>query len=277
VAFLQRTGVTSVFPLVAAVHVAVATASCGGKGADGPHGADPERQSDAEYDVARDYFEKNQPRSALDHIRRAIELNEDNGKALLFASLVHLSFCATVRGFEDPDCRLSDAEAFARRALKVQENFREARNTLGQILINEKKYAEAVTVLEPLTKDPAFDSPYLAWGNFGWAQVMAGQVDAGIQSLKNSITQPLFCVGHYRLGVAYEKKGDFAAAETSLTNALSVDKDDCRNLQDAWLERGRVRIKLGKSADAKADFEKCRGISAETSSGKSCDQALKML
>ena len=131
-----------------------------------------------------------------------------------------------------------------------------------------------MSILEPLTKDPSFESSYLAWGNFGWAEVLAGQVDAGIEALKNSITEPRFCVGHYRLGVAYETKGDMAAAEQALTNAIGVDAPECKALQAAWQARARVRAKLGKVADARSDFEKCRDISAETLSGRACVEAL---
>jgi Tfp pilus assembly protein PilF len=248
--------------------------ACGPKTTGGPGAQSPERQSEAEYDVARDFFYKNQPRAALDHVRKAIELNEENDKALYFASLIHLSFCAGVQGLVAPDCNLAEAEKYARQALKVKEDFRDARNTLGQVLILEKKYREAIEVLEPLTKDAAYTEPHLAWGNYGWAQVEAGQLDAGIASLKNSITNPRFCVGHYRLGVAYERKGDFAQAEVSFTNAVTVDNPDCQNLQDAWEHRGRVRMRLGRIAEAKADFEKCRDISAESPTGKSCAHAL---
>jgi type IV pilus assembly protein PilF len=156
----------------------------------------------------------------------------------------------------------------------VDPNFREAKNTLGQILILEKRYAEAIAILAPLTKDPAFESSYLAWGNLGWAQVLAGHVEAGIESLKNSVTEQRFCVGHYRLGIAYEKKGDFAAAEQSLTNALSVEAPECKNLQAAWEERARVRERLGNLADARGDFEKCRDIAADSRAGKACVEAL---
>ncbi len=227
-----------------------------------------------EYDIARDYFYKGQPRAALDHVRKAIELDDQNAKALYFASTIHLFFCAGKLELADPDCRLADAETFVRRALQVQDNLREAKNTLGQILILEKRYPEAITVLEPLTRDPSFESSFLAWGNLGWAQVLDGRLDQGIESLKNSITEPRFCVGHYRLGVAYEKKGDLAAAEQSLTNALTVEAPECRNLQDAWGERAQVRTKLGKLADARADFQRCRDISNETPAGKACVDAL---
>jgi Tfp pilus assembly protein PilF len=237
----------------------------------------PEKASEAEYDLARDYFYKEQPRLALDHCKRAIELNDENAKALYFASTLHLFFCSGKLELQDPDCRLPDAEKFVRRALQVEPNFREAKNTLGQILILEKRYPEAMTVLEPLTKDPSFESSYLAWGNFGWAEVLGGKVDEGIEALKNSITEPRFCVGHYRLGIAYEKKGDLAAADQSLTNAVTVDAPACKNLQDAWRERADVRMKQARTADAKADYERCRDISAETFAGKACVEALARL
>lgn len=250
-----------------------AVSACSGRGPNAP-GVNPEAQSDSEYDLARDYFYKGQPRLALDHCRKAVELNDENAKALYFASTIHLFFCSGKLELTDPDCRLADAEKYVREAIKVKPDFREAENTLGQILILEKKYTEAMTVLEPLTRDPGFESSYLAWGNYGWAQVLAGQVDQGIESLKNAVTEPRFCVGDYRLGIAYERKGDLAAAEQSLTNALNVDAPECKNLQDAWEERAAVRMKLGKLADARADYQKCRDISADSLAGKSCVEAL---
>jgi type IV pilus assembly protein PilF len=248
-----------------------AVAACGSSN---PGVKNPERASEAEYDLARDFFYKGQPRQALDHCKKALALNDENTHALYFASTIHLFFCSGKLQLTDPDCRLSDAENYVRRALQIDSNFREAKNTLGQILILEKKYPEAMSVLEPLTKDPSFESSYLAWGNFGWAQVLAGQVDDGIESLKNSVTEPRFCVGHYRLGMAYERKGDLAAAELALTNAVSVDAPQCKNLQDAWQERAEVRMKLGNLADAKNDFEKCRDISVDTQAGRVCADAL---
>jgi len=254
----------------------VVVVGCGaGKGAAGPRPAQsPERQSEAEYDVARDLFYKGNARAALDHAKRATELDSDNYKAQYFTSTLYLSFCSAEQGLSSPDCRLADAEGHARKAIAAEENFRDARNLLGNVLILQKRYKEAIEVLQPLTKDPAYTETHLAWGNLGWAQVLGGAVDEGIASLKNSITQPKFCVGHYRLGAAYEKKGDLRSAETSLTNALSVDHPDCQNLQDAWELRARVRMKLGKADGGRADLEKCREIAAETSAGKACAQML---
>jgi hypothetical protein len=66
-------------------------------------------------------------------------------------------------------------------------------------------------------------------------------------------------------------------AEKAHTDALNVESPDCQNLQDGWYARGGVRTKLGKVADARADFERCRDISAESETGKSCAKMLASL
>jgi type IV pilus assembly protein PilF len=253
-----------------------ATVGCGGsgKGSTAPGAQSPERQSDAEYDLARDDFYRGKTRSALDHAKRAVDLNDENVKALYFTSTIYLWFCSTELGLKSPDCRLPEAERLAKAALKFDDSFRDARNLLGQVLILEQRYPEAIQTLDPLTKDPSYTATHLAWGNLGWAQVLSGDVDGGIASLKNAVTQPKFCVGHYRLGMAYEKKGDLAQAEASLTNAVTVESPDCQNLQDAWEARAHIRAKLGKTADANADYEKCRDIAADSPTGKVCVQRL---
>ena len=270
VAFLQRAELAWMFVTIPVLQVA---AACGERNPNSPVG--PERRSQVEYDIARDFFSKGQPRLALQHCRTAVELDDQNADASYFASVVHLSFCdQRPLELESPDCHLPEAEKYVRRALSINPKFRDAENTLGQILILEKKYPEAIAVLEPLTKDPAFESANLAWGNLGWAQVLAGQVNEGIESLKNAITEPRFCVGHYRLGMAFEKKGDLPSAEQSLTNALEVDDPKCKGLQDAWEARGFLRMKLGKAEDGRADLVRCRDIAADTAAGKACAAAL---
>ncbi len=243
-------------------------AACGTPSA--PGAQSPERQSEAEYDLAREYYGKGQLRTALDHIHKAIDLDSDNAKALYFAAVITLTFCSGVEGFKSSDCQLTESEKFARKALEKDSQFRDARNALGQILVNEGRYPEAIEVLKPLVNDPAYAAVHLAWGNYGWAQVHAGALDEGIASLKNSVTQPKFCVGFYRLGWAYEKKGDLAQAESSFTQAVQVDAPECQELQDAWLHRGTVRVRLGKSQEACADLARCHEISADSEAGKEC-------
>jgi type IV pilus assembly protein PilF len=257
---------------VACVVAALVLTACTGKGSQNPNAQSVERQSDSEYDLARDLFEKGNPRAALDHAMKSISLNEDNDKAQYFVAVIHLSFCSTNRGLESPECHLTEVEKYARGALKAKPDFRDATNLLGQVLVDEKRCKEAITILEPLTKDPAYVHPYFAWGNLGAAQLCDGQVDVAIVSLKNAVAEPRFCVGHHRLGLAYEKKGDLPNADASFTNAVSADPA-CEGLQDAWWGRCRIRSRSG-NVEWKKDCEKCRDISAETTTGKLCIKTL---
>lgn len=234
---------------------------------------DPERQSDSEYDVARDLFmNRHDARGALAHAQKAVELNEDNADAQHMVALLYLYFCSTSPG----ECRLAEAEKYARNALHAKGDFREAKNTLGVVLVQEKKYDEAIGVLKPLTEDILYTHPEDAWGNLGQAYLEKGSVDLAVDALRRSVAaEPRFCVGNYRLGLAFEKKGDLAAAREALTRAIETDRPECQGLQDAYEARGRVLLAAKDCDGAKRDFEKCKALSAESPTGQRCAAGLR--
>ncbi|HEY3255999.1 MAG TPA: tetratricopeptide repeat protein [Polyangiaceae bacterium] len=229
--------------------------------------------SESEYDVARDlWLRRNQPREALAHALKAVDLNEGNAEAAHLVALLYLDFCS-----QGPaQCRLSDAEKHARLALSDKPDFREARNTLAVILIHEKKYPEAIAVLKPLTEDILYQTPENAWGNLGWAYLEQGAFDAAIDALKRSVAaQPLFCVGSFRLGLAFEHKQELTSALDAFTRALETDAPGCNALQEAFAARGRVRMKLGDSDAARTDLDRCVALSGKTNVGKECSSMLQ--
>lgn len=254
--------------------LALATAVSACAGSSGGEGVkDPLRMSDSEYDVARDlWLRRNSPREALAHALKAVELNEENADAAHLVALIYMDFCS-----RSPDeCRLKEAEKHARLALKAKPDYREATNTLGVILIHQKRYADAIGVLKPLTEDILYQTPENAWGNLGWAQLEAGQTDAAVESLRRSIAaQPLFCVGLYRLGLAYERRHEDTAAAETLTRALETQAPGCNGLQDAYAARARLETRAGNADAAKSDLERCAELSRKTDIGKECSSMLQ--
>ena len=246
---------------------------CSSGSASGPAARDPERMSESEYDVARDlWLRRNQPREALAHALKAVDLDGDNAEAAHLVALLYLDFCS-----QGPaQCRLSDAEKHARVALRVKPDFREARNTLAVVLIHEKKYLDAIAVLKPLTEDILYQTPENAWGNLGWAYLEQGSFDLAIDALKRSVAaQPLFCVGSFRLGLAFEQKQELTSALEAFTRALETDAPGCNSLQEALAARGRVRMKLGDSDAARTDLDRCASLSGKTEAGKECSSMLQ--
>jgi len=249
----------------------LSTASCSSKRGAGPGGQDPSKQSMAEHDLGVDAFSKNNLRAALAHAKKAVDLDEDNADAQLLAATVYLGFCA----YSPDECRLSEAEKHARAALKAKADFREARNTLGSVLINEKKYDEAIATLKPLTDDMLYATPEIAWGNLGWAYLEKGDADQAIGALKRAVAlQPAFCWGWAKLGLAFGKKADWAAAEKSFTSAIETDRPQCKGFADAFEGRAQARQKLNDAAGAREDFEKCKKLGEGTPSGRRCAGAL---
>ena len=87
--------------------------------------------------------------------------------------------------------------------------------------------------------------------------------------------QPLFCAGQYRLGLAYEKKGDLGAARDAFTKAIDTDRVECKRLQDAFDARARVSDKQGLREEARADLERCRDMASTTPIGQRCAAQLE--
>ncbi|HEU4581060.1 MAG TPA: tetratricopeptide repeat protein [Polyangiaceae bacterium] len=224
----------------------------------------------AEYDLARDlWLTRGQPREALAHVLKAVELDEENSDAAHLAALIYLDFCR--RGTDAEDCRLEQAEKQARHALAVKADFREARNTLGVILIHQKRYAEAVRELTPLTTDILYRTPENAWGNIGWAYLEQGALPDARQALLRSVAaQPDFCVGYYRLGLTEERSRRAKEAIEAYTQALNAADGRCTGLQEAYAGRARVLSKLNRVDEAQRDLATCVRLDRHTEAGREC-------
>jgi Tfp pilus assembly protein PilF len=247
-------------------------------GAAGCAGAGPEdvNVGKAEYGLANDAFHKGRYREALGHVNTALDHDDENADAAYLGAMVMLMFCANDEA--SSDCRYDEAERFLRLALEADPDMRDAKNALGVVLVHSERAGEAIEVLAPLAKDILYRSPEKAWGNLGWAYLEADQTDQAIDALKRSVAaQPLFCVGHYRLGLAYEKEGEYAAARQALTRAVTIEEGDCGKLQAAFWARARVLARLSKEAEMREDLEKCQELAASTAIGQQCSRRLAAL
>lgn len=237
---------------------------------------DPSRISESEYDVAADlWWRQHQPREALDHALRAVELDEQNADAAHLVSLIYLEFCQNSKIGE---CRLSEAERYVRRAITADPHSLEAQNTLAVILVHQKRYEEAISVLQPITTNILYATPEIAWGNLGWAYLESRNFDKAVNALSRAVAaEPRFCVGNYRLGVAYHRLGQLASARDALDRALETAAPGCGALQDAYLERAQVHLELGELELSRADLDRCIGLDKQNLAGRSCGKLLGTL
>jgi type IV pilus assembly protein PilF len=267
--------IRSADPLIVVLAAFILLVACTSRGADAPGGQDTERRSQAEFDVANDLWQRRgRAREALDHALQAVELDEGNADASHLVALIYLDFCR----IDVHECRLQEAERFARLAIEARPDYREAKNTLGVILIHQRRYDDAIGVLKPLTADILYTTPENAWGNLGWAYLERGQIDPAIDALRRSVAaQPLFCVGNFRLGLAHERKRQLVPALEAYSRALNTDHPGCQGLQDAYAGRGRILMKLGRPEEARSDLTRCAELEDKSKTGKECGSMLDKL
>jgi Tfp pilus assembly protein PilF len=247
--------------------VSSSTMACSSSRGSAPGTQSPERQAQAEYDLGLDALSKSDLRGALAHAKKAGELDDSNADVQLLLSTIYIAFCA----YSPSECRYPDAEKHARNALKLKSDFRQARNTLGSILINEKRYDEAIQDLRPLTDDILYNTPEIAWSNLGWAYLEKGDATAAVDALSRAVAlQPACCWCNWKLGLAYDKKGDLRLAEKALTASIDTDRPECKSFADPLESRGRVRQKLGDAEGSRGDFERGCKVSPETPAGRRC-------
>ncbi len=202
-------------------------------------------------------------------------MDGDNADAAHLVSLIYLDFC---QNSQIDECRLEEAEKFAKRALAAKSDYVEAQNTLAVVYIHEKRAADAIRLLEPITENILYATPEIAWGNLGWAYLEKGDPEHAISALRRAVAaQPLFCVGNYRLGVAYHLVGQLESSRDSLDRALETDAPGCGNLQDAYLERARVHLELGELERTRADLDRCIGLQKGNPAGRACGKILSTL
>jgi len=116
-------------------------------------------------------------------------------------------------------------------------------------------------------------------GNLGQAYLENGQYDKAVEWLLRAVREESrFCVGWYRLGDAYFRKGDDdASAEEALAVAVAVDDPACKGLQPAWRLLGEVRLRIGRRDAAVEAFGICVGIDEQSADGEACAAALGRL
>ena len=217
--------------------------------------------------------EQNIP-AAFEHLFKAVELDPKNPEPHQLLGNLYL-----LRGdLDQAASELRTSKELAKDNPAYGAPFvAEVENSLGVVLVHQKRYDDAVKVLREAALNLLNRTPHLAWGNLGWAYYEKGQYTDAVTALTQAIRhQGRFCLGHYRLGRTYLALRDFERAEEALTHCVEVPDEGCQNLQDAWHLRGQARAHLGRRSDAIGDFERCVELSADNATGRACQSYLEV-
>ncbi len=244
-------------------------AGCGGSEAD----MKAVRQSDRFYEAASiSWFDQQDVLGAIRNLTRAIKANPKNDDAHYLLGIIRLG-----------RLEYKEAEKHLREAMTLRQGGEPSKlagvqNNLGVVLIHQKRYDEAITLLTASAEEVMNREPWLAYGNLGWAYIEIGEYDKAIEVLKRAMfDQPKYCVGLYRMGQAYYMKGDYPSAKNYLTRAVKVPEEGCQRLQEAHHLLGMSFLRQEMPEAARNALSRCVEINRESRIGMECQEALESL
>lgn len=146
------------------------------------------------------------------------------GLALLLGACGGMPARQTAAPVAAPVAAPATAPATAPAVAEAVEIPREASARYGQALVmmKAKRYAEAMTVLQEMTRDyPDLAGPYL---NLGIVYLRMDRATEAEQSLRAALElQPENAQGYTLLGLAHRESGRFAEARQDYERALELD------------------------------------------------------
>ncbi len=227
-----------------------------------------------EFQLAAGLRDEGQTAAAIEHLRKALDLDPSNAEAHLL-----LGFIQMERGdYQNAEEHLSTGIKLLEKQKRGGSTLAEARNIYGLCLIELGRYDDAVLVLRESATDELNTAPHLAWGNVGLAQLRQGEYQEAVKSTMEAVRiQPRFCVGYYTMGQALWHLQQLQDAERALVSAIEADEScsNDRRLQGAWRLRGEVRARLGHRRDAVADLERCVELDPYSNDGRMCQALLE--
>jgi type IV pilus assembly protein PilF len=244
---------------------AVATAGCGASEAT----EKAIRKSERFYEAASiSWYDEGNVLAAIRNLVRSIETNPKNDQAHYLLGIIRLS-----------RNELDEAQKHLRETIRLRTDrdpagLAGAQNNLGVVLIHQKRYAEAIEVLQASAAEVMNREPWLAYGNLGWAYIETGEYEKAVEVLKRAMfDQPKYCVGLFRMGQAQYLKHDYEAAESSLRKAISIEEPGCNQIQEAYHLLGMACIREEKIEEAKAALVRCEEIDEVSIIGLKCAKA----
>jgi tetratricopeptide (TPR) repeat protein len=146
---------------------------------------------------------------------------------------------------------LSDAEQAYKKAIKINRNFVEAHNNLGNVLLNQGRLKEASGTYRKALK--LLPSHPLLLNNLGNALQMQGKNDEAISWLKKAIDQdPNYAGAHSNLGNALRAQEKFEEAAACYRRSIQIDP----GIADRYSNLGAVLVELRELDEAITNIKK---------------------
>ena len=143
--------------------------------------------------------------------------------------------------------RHEEAEACFKKAISMAPDFSQAKLNYGGLLLDEKRWDEAITILAPAAEDPEYRERARAQHNMGWAQLNKGDFAAARKTIQGVLrTHPTFCPAMHNLAMVDEAEAQLTQALQHYREALACSPKELNTI----LALGELEARLDLVPDA---------------------------
>ncbi len=176
-------------------------------------------------------------------------------------------------------------KAIAQRKLERDEEYPEAENLMGNVLMSAGRPKDAIAYFERARTNLLYATPYFAEMGLGDAYFRLGRHDDAVRHLNRAlVAQPDLCGAYVKLAEVHVVRGDEAQVQQSLTNFLErCDSERLRAaagprlLGPAYFQMARSKIRAGDPAGASAVLQTCAERFSAQDIGEQCKKELAAL
>lgn len=221
------------------------------------------KEAEAYYLRAISYMQKNKPQEALLNLQEAIKLNPKDPR---FFDAMGLNYFA-METFDK-------SEESYKEALKINPKYTDARHNLGVLYNHLGRYDDAIREFELALQDELYRNRANTLNALGWAYYKKGDYKNAEDAFKKTIKHDrMYLIAYDNLGKVYIDSKRYSEAVEILNQVLKLKS----NYPEARLDLGIAYLKLGKTDEAKTEFESALALDPEGIIGKEAKKYLELL
>ena len=207
------------------------------------------KEAEARVQMGVTYLGQRNLPMAMRELKRADELDPGNPETEMMLGLTYQA-----RG------DLAKAEEYLRGALDRKPDYADARNNLGIVLANQKRWDEAAREFEAAAGNVLYTTPEWAYYNLGEVERMRKEPARAEDAYRRSLrTNERYAPAYVGLSAVLGERGKWDEAAAVLARCVQLLPD----YAPGWMELGRVNVRLKRPGDAANDFNRVLAVSSD--------------
>ena len=218
--------------------------------------AETQKQVDIDYEMAVNFFNAGEISQAIRSLALVLAADPGHAEANHLMGFIRMG-----------RMQYDEAISHFKRALQTNPDMLYCKNNLGAAYMYQERWEDAAVIFKELSASPLYTSPWVAFGNLGWAYYKMGMLPEALDQTQMSIfLNPKYCLGLNNLGVILEEMDKEDEAIKNYKESL----DNCANYAEPNLHLGLIYAKRGDNVQAYKYFKRCNELTPKSELGQRC-------